>query len=263
VSDLYGDFVQRLYEDPVQFPYMSVQFLFLAYLLLGQGLLLAVWRVLRRAAGLVWERARPAAPPLWGGLPFAVFLLLGQVALLWGWPRLVSAMLSADPILLADVVVTVHLAFVLAVLLTLVLVLVGWPLGWGWTRNFWFRLAQLIAIEIVAGQAIVGLECPLTTWERELRDDALHNVENASRIGAFCHDALFALRGERWKGLFAVLYSSVGLLVLLTWVVTPPRLPWVAGAERPPHPRDGPGANGQAVPAPGRLEEPGVKAPAR
>jgi hypothetical protein len=245
VSDAYADFIKKVWEDPAPFQYMSVQFFFLAYLLLGQGLLLAAWRLLRGAAGLVRPGAAPAAASWWGRAAFAVFLLAGQVALLLGWPPLVSALASADQTLLADVVVIAHLAFVLAVLLTLLLVLAGWPLGWRWTGNFWFRLAQLVAIEVVAGQAIVGLECPMTTWERELRPEGktedgdtirLHNLEGASRLGALCHDGLFFLRGERFKGLFALIYGSVALLALLTWVLTPPRLPW-----------DGAGVRGPAV----------------
>src|SRR5262245_18735759 len=210
---------------------MSVQFFFLAYLLLGQGLLLAAWRLLRGAAGLVRAGAAPAAASWWGRAAFGAFLLAGQVALLLGWRPLVAALVAANPTLLADVVVVAHLAFVVAVLLTLLLVLAGWPLGWRWTGNFWFRLAQLVAIEVVAGQAIVGLECPMTTWERELRPEGktedgetirlLHNLEGASRVGATCHDILFSLRGEQFKGLFAAIYGSVALVVLLTWVVTP------------------------------------------
>src|SRR5262249_1619913 len=124
---------------------------------------------------------------------FALFLLAGQAGLLYAWPPLVSAWLATDRIVLADAVVAFHLALGVGVLVALVLVVVRLPFGWRWTRSFWLRLAQLIVIEVVAGQAIVGIECPLKTAERELRGGGgtLNKVENASAIGAWSNRTLY------------------------------------------------------------------------
>jgi hypothetical protein len=74
-----------------------------------------------------------------------------------------------DPILLADIVVTIHLLFMLFVLIAQVLIVAGWLLHWGWVRNFWFRLVHLGSIGVVAAQALAGIICPLTTLERHFR----------------------------------------------------------------------------------------------
>jgi hypothetical protein len=79
--------------------------------------------------------------------------------------------LLMDSILLADVVVTVHLCFMLFVLISQLLIVAGWLLDWSWIRNFWFRFVHLLSIGVVAAQAVAGIECPLTTLERHLRTE--------------------------------------------------------------------------------------------
>lgn len=216
----YADLLGQ-YQDAPQPSYIPIlQLLFVIYLVFGQLALLLPWRGLTPRA---WASSRL------GTILFAAYLAVGQAALLFGWPALMNAWLSADPVARADAVVVLHLGFVVAVLLSLVLVLVGRLAGWAWTRNFWFRIAQLLAIEIVAGQAVVGLDCPLTTLEQHLRGGYgfLHPEEGkASAIGKFCNDWLYMTGMETRDTVFIYIYSSVALLVLLTWVLAPPRVPW-------------------------------------
>jgi len=70
---------------------------------------------------------------------------------------------------LADIVLIVHFLFVAFVVGGLALIWVGAASGWAWVRNFWFRVAHLAAIVFVAGEALVGVWCPLTVWEDALR----------------------------------------------------------------------------------------------
>lgn len=259
----YRDLLQHLDEADQPYHTLTLQYTFILYLVLGQLALLLLWRLGARRGPVQGSRVRRAA--------FALYLLVGQVALLFAWPPLVSAWLSADRALLADIVVTFHLGLILLVLLGLVLILVGWPLGWRWTRNFWLRLAQLLVIEIVAGQAVVGIECPLKTAERELRGGAgkLHELEGASALGAWCNAMLYYPDPKYVEGMtiraanvvgsrsgnvlttvvvldcateapiegvglfFRNIYVAVGLVALLTWVLVPPRLPWEG--KRDPH----------------------------
>lgn len=72
-------------------------------------------------------------------------------------------------LLLADLILLTHFAFVLFVVLGLPAVWIGAALGWRWVRNFWFRLAHLAAIVFVAAEALIGVACPLTEWEDMLR----------------------------------------------------------------------------------------------
>ncbi len=88
-----------------------------------------------------------------------------------------------DRILLADFIVTIHLLFMLFVVLALFLILLGAALGWGWVRNPWFRIVHLFSIAFVAAEALRGIECPLTTVERQLREDALYPRISATLAG--------------------------------------------------------------------------------
>lgn len=213
----YRDLLARFDHYGEPHVYLTLQSAFLFYLLLGQLVALLVWRLLAARRGNGW---------------FAGYLLLAQVALLLAWPPLIGAWQIATPTFLADVVVTFHVALVLAVVVLLVLILVGWPLGWTWTRNFWLRLVQLLIIEVVAGQAIVGIECPLKTLERMLRfaggAESLHELTNASAIGRFSNELLYY---QANPVVFMSLYAMVALLVLATWFFVPPRLPWAVKAE--------------------------------
>src|SRR5207244_2554023 len=70
---------------------------------------------------------------------------------------------------LADAIVAVHLVYVGYVVLGQLAIMAGVLMKWHWIRNPAFRWSHLAMICIVAAEAIVNFECPLTTWERHLR----------------------------------------------------------------------------------------------
>ena len=84
--------------------------------------------------------------------------------------------------LLADIVLIVHFLFVAFVVGGLALIWIGAALGWAWVRNLWFRVAHLAAIVFVAGEALVGVWCPLTVWEDTLR--GVHGEKTSSHAGS-------------------------------------------------------------------------------
>lgn len=119
--------------------------------------------------------------------------------------------------LLADFILIVHFAFVLFVTGGLALIWIGAAAGWRWVRNFWFRVAHLAAIVFVAGEALVGIWCPLTVWEAELRGARAEK----SFIARWIHRVLFYDFPE-W--VFTVAYVLFALLVAATlWFVRPER----------------------------------------
>ena len=120
----------------------------------------------------------------------------------------------------ADLVVVLHMAYVLVVVL-------GLPaIGWGiarkqeWVRNVWLRGGHLAMIVIVVGEAWAGMTCPLTTWEHQLRDAAGQQSYRGAFLVNLVHDWLF-YDAEPW--VFAVLYTVFGLLVVGSFVLAPPR----------------------------------------
>ena len=115
----------------------------------------------------------------------------------------------------ADAVVVLHFAYVAFVVLGLVAILVGLVRQWRWTRNFWFRALHLFAILFVVAEALLGITCPLTSWESVLREKAGQSGYTRTFIQHWLHKVLF-YDAEPW--IFATLYTVFGLLVLAAWL---------------------------------------------
>jgi len=117
---------------------------------------------------------------------------------------------------LADFILIVHFAFVAFVVGGLALIWIGAARGWQWVRNFWFRVAHLAAIVFVAGEALVGVWCPLTVWE-----DALRGVHGEkSFVARWVHRLMF-YDFPGW--VFTTAYVLFALVVIVTLVWLPPR----------------------------------------
>jgi hypothetical protein len=121
---------------------------------------------------------------------------------------------------LADAVAALHVAYVLAVLLGLVLTLVGHALGWRWVSNRWFRLIHLALIVGVIVRATIWTECPLTSWEDGLR--ALGGQANyeGSPVGKFLHNLIHPPL-PIW--VFPIVYVAFGALVVAAFWLVPVR----------------------------------------
>jgi hypothetical protein len=124
--------------------------------------------------------------------------------------------------ILADAVVVAHFAYVLFVILGLLAVLIGRLLGWNWTRRFWFRVIHLSMIAIVVAEAWLGITCPLTTWENSLRKLAGKATYEGDFVGRWAHELVFLDISQEKLTPF---YTVFGLLVLLSFLVSPPRWP--------------------------------------
>jgi hypothetical protein len=122
--------------------------------------------------------------------------------------------------LLADLVLVVHVGVVVFVVGGLLVVLVGNALGWAWVNHWWFRLAHLAAIGVVAAQAWLGQLCPLTTLESWLRVQAGGAAYRQSFIEYWLQRLIY-FEAPLW--VFALAYTGFALLVVLAWWRFPPR----------------------------------------
>lgn len=122
--------------------------------------------------------------------------------------------------LLADLVLTLHLAVVLFVVGGLVVIIVGNLRRQAWVNAFWFRMAHLAAIGFVVLQSWLGATCPLTHLENWLRAKAHTGTYAASFIEHWIQRILF-YEAPAWA--FAVAYTLFGLLVMAAWLKFPPR----------------------------------------
>ena len=132
----------------------------------------------------------------------------------------------------ADAIGVVHALFVLFVVGGQALILAGWGLAWGWTRDRVFRYAHLAAIAYVVFQQWLGRWCPLTIWESELR---LKAGQQGYEAGFIAHwlDRLLYYSAPGW--VFTTVYTAFGLIVAATFVFYPPRK-GAPGEDAPPPP---------------------------
>lgn len=120
----------------------------------------------------------------------------------------------------ADAILVLHVLFVAFVVLGLAVIYLGAWLSWAWVRNYWFRIAHLGAIVFVVFEAWLGILCPLTRWEMQLRDLA----GDATYDGAFIQHWLQSILyydAPAW--VFIAAYTLFGGLVLASWYIVPPR----------------------------------------
>ena len=117
--------------------------------------------------------------------------------------------------MMADAVLVVHALFVVFVVGGFVLILAG-ARSWGWVRNRMFRILHLAAIAFVAAEALLGLTCPLTTWE-----DALRGAGTERSFVARWVARLLYYNFPEW--VFTAAYCAFAVAVVWAWRAIPPR----------------------------------------
>lgn len=71
----------------------------------------------------------------------------------------------------AETILTVHLAVIGFNVAGLIVIPLGAWLDWRIVRIAWLRLLHLASLAVVAGQALAGRACFLTTWQGNLTGD--------------------------------------------------------------------------------------------
>jgi uncharacterized protein DUF2784 len=118
---------------------------------------------------------------------------------------------------LANLILALHVAYVLFVVGGLVLVWLGIGCGWRWVRNFWFRLLHLAAIGLVAAEALLSFACPLTVFE-----DWLRSTDDAAASGFVERWVHRILYWDLPSWVFTLVYLTFAFLAVLTWQRWPP-----------------------------------------
>ena len=116
---------------------------------------------------------------------------------------------------LADAVLIVHLLFVAFVVGGLAFIWIGALCGWQIVRNFLFRVLHMAAILLVCAEALIGVACPLTVWEDQLRG-------RPSESGFFARWLHRILYYDFPGWVFLTLYLLFALAVAASFVLIPP-----------------------------------------
>ena len=121
---------------------------------------------------------------------------------------------------IAELVLLLHTLFVGFVIIGLLLIIIGKLQNWNWIFNPWFRLLHIIAIGIVVLQSWLGMICPLTTVEQELRERAGDDIYSGSFIAHWLETILY-YQAPAW--VFITIYTLFGAAVLASWFWAKPR----------------------------------------
>lgn len=122
--------------------------------------------------------------------------------------------------LAADAIVIVHLAYAATIVIGLIVTWIGILLRQSWARNFWWRIGHLVMMLIVVVETWIGMTCPLTTWENQLRVLAKQDTIEGDFIANYVHRWLF-YDFPTW--VFTAGYTIFGLLVVGSFLIAPPR----------------------------------------
>lgn len=122
--------------------------------------------------------------------------------------------------LLANLIVAIHIAYVVYVVGGLAAILIGAWRGRKWIRNPWFRVTHLLAILIVVMEMFLKLNCPLTTWENQARAAAHQPVDGS----AFMDRLLtFILISDAPRWVVNGAYFVFAVAIVATFFAAPPR----------------------------------------
>lgn len=119
----------------------------------------------------------------------------------------------------ADAVLLVHFAFVAFVVFGLIAIWIGGLRRKRFARDLRFRLLHLGAMGIVLLESVFGIVCPLTTWEKQLRQAAGQGVYEESFMQHWVHQIMFF---DLPPTLFTALYALFFLAIILSWIVLRP-----------------------------------------
>ena len=122
--------------------------------------------------------------------------------------------------LLADTLLVLHALFVGFVVLGQIAIMIGLLARWRWARDLRLRLAHLGCVLFVVIQTWLGATCPLTTWEHALRVRAGEVGYERGFVATWLYRLIYY---DAAPAVFTAIYTVFGALVVLTWILGPPR----------------------------------------
>ncbi|MBU1000991.1 MAG: DUF2784 domain-containing protein [Proteobacteria bacterium] len=123
-------------------------------------------------------------------------------------------------LLLADLILALHWTFAAFIGLGLAVIWFGRCLGWGFIRSRPLRLTHLGAMGVVLAESLLGVFCPLTEWEYQLRRLAGQSGRYETTFMDYWAQKL--LYWDLPAGLFLFSYALFFGLMLATWWLVPP-----------------------------------------
>jgi len=118
--------------------------------------------------------------------------------------------------MLAQAVLTLHLAVIAFNIAGLAAIPLGAALGWRWVRVRWWRALHLASWALVALQAALGRACFLTVWQDRLAGAGPEPPLIMRWVNGVIYWPL-----PIWA--FAAIYLGLFVAVIALWRLVPPR----------------------------------------
>ena len=116
----------------------------------------------------------------------------------------------------ADLVMVAHFLLAAFVVSGLLVIPIGYKIGWTWVRNRRLRISHASLMSFITAETIVGLTCPLTILEHNLRG----NSPVRSFIGHWVERVLY---WDLPHEIFIILYFLCFAWVVFLWKRCPTR----------------------------------------
>lgn len=116
----------------------------------------------------------------------------------------------------AIIVLALHLAIIVFNIAGCIVIPIGAWRGWRWVRKFWWRLAHVLSLAVVAAQALLGRACFLTIWQDQLSGNAHVEPLIEGWMNRLVYWPL-----PMW--VFVIAYVAVFVYVIGLWVWVRPR----------------------------------------
>jgi hypothetical protein len=122
---------------------------------------------------------------------------------------------------LSGFVLYFHLAVILFIIFGFIAIPLGAKLQWRFIHEFWWRLAHLVSMVIVAIQAIFGKACFLTYIQSDLLKDAGKKRYTVPFIQTYI-DRMIYYNFPIWA--FSIIYVILFLYTIYVWFKFPPKI---------------------------------------
>ena len=131
--------------------------------------------------------------------------------------------MSSFYLVLADALLILHALIVFFNVGAVPVIWVGHFRGWKFVRAFSFRAVHVALIGLIVAESVLGVICPLTSWEDTLRTRAGADPRyQGGYVAHWLHRLIFYDLDERC---FVVAYVLFFALVVFTWVRVRPKPP--------------------------------------
>lgn len=122
-------------------------------------------------------------------------------------------------LLIANAILILHALFISVVVFAVPLILIGGWRNWQWVRSKRFRFTHLAMIGFVALESLIGMDCPLTIWENNLRrPSGGRQYTSEGFIAHWLHSILF-YDFPHW--VFMAIYMVYAILVASLFYFVP------------------------------------------